>query len=101
MSTVLRRLAPRNNDATIPTESYRALGKYALRLARPPQVSRFCAFVKPVADRFEQRARLVRPSLRSPELCKARGSPQFERPRALAPCYVDRRLKDSLGFRNV
>jgi hypothetical protein len=45
----------------------------ALSVTRPPEVSRFGSFVKPTADWFQQRARLIRPSLRPPEFCKVCG----------------------------
>ncbi len=75
--------------------------KGALCLSCALQVSRFRSFVKPVADRFQQRARFIGLSLRPPELRKVCGGPQFQRPGVLLARHVDRLLEMRLGFRDL
>ena len=62
-----------HSESTIDTASGEGSAQDALSVARPPEVGRFDSFVKPTADWFQQRARLIRSSLRPPEFCKACG----------------------------
>lgn len=52
--------------------AYLSLTEY--NFSRPSEVGRVGSFVKPNADWFQQRARIVSPALRPPEFCKSSGA---------------------------
>jgi hypothetical protein len=70
-------------------------------VARSPKVGCFGSFVKPTADGFKQRSRLIKPASHPPEFCKACGGAQFKGLSALTTCHVNRLLKIRLGFSNL
>ena len=73
----------------------------ALNVLRPPEVRRSGSFVKPAADWLQQRARLLRSSLRPQQFGKTRGAAQFQGLRPLTTRHFDRFPEMRFGFSDL